>query len=445
MGANQRLTAIEASFLALERPGLPMHVAGVVLLEPGKPVTMDELRRMVASRIRRLPKFRHVAKFSLLGLTRPEWARVQRVRLDDHLYHHRLHKPGRAAQLNEVCGRIHETLLPRDRPLWEMHLIDGLEGGGQVLVVKTHHSITDGLAGIELAEVLFDRASESPRRIEVPATRFAGTGAPSPFAALQSLLGVAFTAAGGPLSLPGPFNRPVGAHRTFATATIRMDIMRRAKQKLGGSVDDVMLAVVAAGLSRYLREVKCPGVPHALRAMVPVSTRASSRRAHLGNHVTAVFVDLPMGIDDLSVLVRRIATSKSTLRTVHAAGGMAMLIEAAGMLPNQLHGAVVRFVAGLPYANLVLSDIPGPDEALYLLGRRIAVCYPMIPLPPGIGLSIATVSLGGMMGVGVIADPALIPNPQRLATAIEHVMAAFERSSLTPQKPKPLAHTRRAA
>ena len=133
------------------------------------------------------------------------------------------------------------------------------------------------------------------------------------------------------------------------------------------------------------------------------------------------------------------------LRTSHAAGGMTMLVEAAGMLPNHLHGAVVRFVAGLPYANLVLSDIPGPDETLFLLGRRIVACYPMIPLPPGIGLSIATVSLGGMMGVGVIADPGLIPKPQRLATAIEREMAAFERSSLAPHKPKPFAHTRRAA
>jgi diacylglycerol O-acyltransferase len=436
---------MEASFLALERPGLPMHVAGVVAIEPGKPVTMDELRRMIASRIRRLPKFRQRARFSPLGLTRPEWVRVPRVMLDDHLYHHRLHEPGRSAQLNELCGRIHETLLPRDRPLWEMHLIDGLEGGGQVLVVKTHHAITDGLAGIELAEVLFDRAPETARRIELPAMRFAGTGVPSPFTALQSMLGVAFTAAGGPFALAGPFNGPVGAHRTFATATLRMDVIRRAKEKLGGSVDDVMLAVVAAGLRRYLRQVRYPAVPHALRAMLPVSTRPSSRKAHLGNHVTSVFVDLPMGTDDLSELVRSIATSKSTLRTSHAAGGMAMLIEAAGLLPNQLHGAVVRFVGARRFANLVLSDVPGPDETLYLLGRRILACYPMIPLPPEIGLSIATVSMGGMMGVGVIADPGLIPNPQRLTTAIEHVMAAFERTSLAPHKPKPHAHTRRAA
>jgi diacylglycerol O-acyltransferase / wax synthase len=445
MSTETRMKALEASFLSIERPGLPMHVAGVVMIEPGKPVTMDELRRMVASRIRRLPKFRQRARFSLLGMSRPQWVHVPRVSLRRHIYHHRLREPGRPAQLTELCGRIHETLLPRDRPLWEMHLIDGLEGGGQALVIKTHHAITDGLAGIEIAEVLFDRAPMASRRLELPSTRFAGAREPSPFTALQSLLGLAFTAAGGPIALPGPFNGPVGAHRKFAMASIRMDAVLRAKRRLGGSVDDVMVAVVAAGLRRYLREVRYPGVPHALRAMLPVSTRPSSKKAHLGNHVTTVFVDLPMDTDQLPELVRSIATSKSTLRTTHAAGGMGMLIEAAGLLPNQLHGAVVRVVAALPYANLVLSDIPGPDEVLYLLGRRILACYPMIPLPPGIGLSIATVSMGGMMGVGVTADPGLIPNPQRLATAIEHVVAAFDHSSAAPRKPRTIAQTRHAA
>lgn len=445
MAAETHMKALEASFLSIERPGLPMHVAGVVLIEPGEPVTMDELRRMVASRIRRLPKFRQRARFSPLGLSRPEWVHVPRVSLSRHLYHHRLREPGGHPQLMELCGRIHETLLRRDRPLWELHLIDGLEGGGQALLVKTHHAITDGLAGIEIAEVLFDRGPRSSRRLELPATRFAGAAKPTLFTALQNLLGVAFTAAGGPLAPPGPFSGPVGAHRTFATATLRMDAILRAKRRFGGSVDDVMVALVAAGLRRYLREVRYPGIPPALRAMLPVSTRPSSRKADLGNHVTTVFVDLPMSTEQMPELVRKIATSKSKLRTSHEAGGMAMMIEAAGLLPNQLHGAVVRVVAGLPYAHLILSDIPGPDEVLYLLGRRIVACYPMIPLTPAIGLSIATVSMGGMMGVGVTADPALIPNPQRLAAAIEHVMAACDGASAAPRRRRMLAPTHRAA
>jgi diacylglycerol O-acyltransferase len=441
---NQRLSTLEASFLAIEHPGLPMHVAGLVMVEPGEPVTLKELRTMLASRLRRLPRFRQRVLFSLLGLERAEWTPPGRVDLDAHVFHHTLPRPGRQSQLYALCGHIHETLLERDRPLWEIHLIDGLQAGGQALLIKTHHAITDGIAGIEVAEALFDPA-EPAHKPAPPPTRFADRPAPSPFAALQSVLGVAFTAARGPFVPPGPFNGPVGAHRTFATATLSMDAVRRAKRLLGGSVDDVVVATVAAGLRRYLHEVGYPDVPSALRAMLPVSTRPSSSRGKLGNHVTTVFVDLPLHTGDLSELVRSVATSKSLLRSAHAAAGMSLLIEAVGLLPNRLHGLAVRIAAGLPYGNLILSDIPGPDAPLALLGRRLGITYPMMPLAPGIGLSVAAVSLAGVMGVGITADPGLMPKPALLARAIEWVMADFDRAHSPHHVIHPRAHTRRAA
>lgn len=412
---------MEASFLALERPGLPMHVAGVVMLEGRTQITLAELRALVASRLRRLPKFREVVRFSPLGATRPSWAPVGRIDLDAHLFHHRLAEPGRRAQLNALCGRIHERLLPRDRPLWEMHLIDGLQGGEQAVVIKTHHSITDGVAGVEIARVLFDRAPGAQPTPWVLPTRFAEGGGAWLLRGLQSLAGIAFTAAGGPIALQGPFNGSVGGNRTFATAVIPMDAIRQTKRRYGGSVDDVVLAAVAAGLRSYLDAVRYPEIPPALRAMVPVATGATAAST-LGNHVTTVFVDLPLDAVELPELVRIIATEKLQRRGAHEAAGMSLLIEAAGWLPNPLHETVVRVVAGMQYANLVLSDVPGPDEPMYLLGHRITACYPMIPLAPDIGLSIATVSMGGVMGFGIVADPGLVPDASRLARAIEHVI-----------------------
>jgi WS/DGAT/MGAT family acyltransferase len=416
------MEALEAAFLALERPGLPMHVAGVVVLDGRDPITLPELRRLVASRLRRLPRFLDIVKFSPMDATRASWAPVERIDLDAHLFHHRLPQPGRNAQLNALCGRIHERLLPRDRPLWEMHLVDGLEGGGQAVVIKTHHSITDGIAGIELARVLFDRAPGAKPATWVQPTRFAGGGGGAwLLKGLQSLMGVAFTAAGGPIALNGPFNGDVGAGRAFATAVLPMDAIRRIKRSCGGSVDDVVLAVVASGLRDYLDAVRYPDIPVALRAMVPVSTGPAAAST-LGNHVTTVFVDLPLGTAGLPELVRIIATQKLQRRGAHEAAGMSMLIEAAGWLPNPLHQAVVRVVGGMHYANLVMSDVPGPDEPMYLLGNRIIACYPMIPLPPGVGLSIATVSMSGVMSVGVVADPGLVPDVARLARSIERVI-----------------------
>lgn len=444
MAHNQRLSALEASFLAVEHPGLPMHVAGLVMIEPGEPVTLKELRAMLASRLRRLPRFRQHLLFSPLGLERAEWAPPGRVDLDAHLFHHTLPRPGSHSQLNALCGHIHETMLERDRPLWEIHLIDGLHGGGQALVIKTHHAITDGIAGVEVAEALFDPA-EPARKPGPPPTRFAYCAAPIALAALQSVLGVAYTAARGPFVPPGPFNGPLSAHRTFATATLKMDAVRRAKRRLGGSVDDVVVATVAAGLRRYLHEVGYPDIPSALRAMLPVSTRLPTNRGKLGNHVTSVFVDLPLHTGDLSELVRAVATSKSMLRSSHAAAGMSLLIEVAGILPNRLHGVVVRMAAGLPYGNLVLSDIPGPDQPLALLGRRLGVTYPMMPLAPGIGLSVAAVSLSGVMGVGITADPGLMVKPALLARAIEWVMTDYDRGHSDHHATRPQARVRRAA
>jgi diacylglycerol O-acyltransferase len=143
--------------------------------------------------------------------------------------------------------------------------------------------------------------------------------------------------------------------------------------------------------------------------------------------------------------VRIVATEKLQRRSAHEAAGMSVLIEAAGLLPNPLHEMFVRMVGGMPFANLVLSDVPGPDEPMYLLGRRIAACYPMIPLPAGIGLSIATVSMGGVMSVGIVADPGLVPNAARLARAIEHVIPDHVRTSRPRRFTRVKAHVRRAA
>lgn len=413
-----------------------MHVAGVVVYDAsrsaGGPLTLRDLRRLVKSRLLRLPKFRERVASGWLGLLRPQWEEVATLDLDVHLFHHRLGSRGTTPRLTELCAQIHEEPLPRDRPLWQMHLIDGVEAGRQALVVKTHHCMGDGISGIQIAETLFD--TTAPRRklmnAGVPTPRFADHGGPTVIRLAQALLGVAFTAAGGPLSLVGPFNGRVGAERAFATTTFPIALIRQIKRRLGGSVDDVLLAVVAAGIARQLSRQRYPDMPHALRAMIPVSTRRSADGSRLANQVSTVFIDLPLDSSDLPALVRRIAASKSNLRSAHAAAGMSLLIEAAGRLPRPLHETVVRLASSLTTFNLVVSDVPGPDEPLFILGRRILTAYPMIPLSASAGLSVAAVSLAGQIGVGIVADPNLVPSPERLAAEMKAVVRRFERSLL---------------
>lgn len=425
VASRTSLTDLEASFLAIEAPGLPLHVGAVLTLDEEHPVTMPELRRLVAARLRQLPKFQQKVTFTPLALRRPEWVPAP-ANLDSHLFHHRLRPPGRRSQLFALCARIHETPLARDRPLWEIHLIDGVDGRGQALMIKAHHAITDGVAGVGLAQVLFDRASASRPHVELPPTHFVHSSLISPLDAIRALVGLALTAARGPIVGVGPFNGPVGRHRAFAGASLRMDAITKVKLQLGATIDDVLVALVAVGLRRYLSELRYPDIPTRLRSLVPVSTRAISPRATFGNHVSAVFVDLPLDTAELPDVVGRIAALKSAQRTAHAAEGASIAIHSVALLPNPVHELVLRITSKLRFAHLVLSDVRGLREPLFLLGRRITACYPMMPLSSEVGLAIAAVSMDRVMGVGITVDPSLVPEPWRLARAIERSLADYE-------------------
>ncbi|HET9780884.1 MAG TPA: wax ester/triacylglycerol synthase domain-containing protein [Candidatus Dormibacteraeota bacterium] len=411
MNRAESMTAAEAAFLEFEREGLPMHVAGITVLDATEPVTMDELRRAVATRLRGLPRLHQTAH--------SRWTPAGRIDFTAHVFHHQL---AHASQFHPVCAQIHQAPLDRGRPLWEVHLIDGLAHHQQALVIKTHHAIGDGLAGMKIAEALFDR-SETTFAQSAPELRFVHNGSRATVAVLQDLVGLAFTASSGPLAAEGPFNGRVGSERAFAAAALDIDRVRVLKQQLGGSVDDVIVAIVSVGLRRYLENVGYPTIPAALRAMLPVSTQAFMPGAHLGNHVSAVFIDLPMQVDGLATLVRHIAAAKAVVRTAHAAAGGAVAVEAVGRLPRPLRAAVLRTVSELPFANLVISDIPGPDRPQHFLGRNVIACYPMMPLGGNVGLSIAAVGMGHVIGVGVTADPGIVPDVRRLAKAIETAAA----------------------
>ena len=407
--------------MALERPGLPIHVGGVMVLEGGEPVGMPSLRRVVVSKILHLTKFHQRVETGPFGLTRAQWVFAERDNLDAHLFQHRLRPPGSSGQLYALAGRIHQRSLDRTRPLWEVHLIDGLAGGRQAVLVKLHHAMADGIAAMALAEKLAERP---PIKHHVP--HRAAVGERAPRSVLERLLGVAFTAAGGPIAPGGPFNGPVGPERAFAAVTIPMATIRLAKRRFGGTVDDVVLATISAALRRYLVNVRYPEIPKTLRAMIPVSTRGSSRTADIDNRITGVFIDLPLDAEGLPERMRRIASLKSGARGAHAGHGASFVIEAVGALPNPLHEAVVRIASGFNFANLIVSDIPGPDQPLQLFGRRVVACYPLMPLAPAVGLAIAALSVGETMGVGITADPGLVPNPQLIARSIERVMADFD-------------------
>lgn len=448
----ERLSGIDASFLYLETPRVHMHVGGLAILDPsgcpGGRLRFEHLKDLVAERVHMVPRFRQRVQFPALPLGRPAWVDDERFDLSFHLRRTALPPPGGRAELAELVGRVFSRPLDRSRPLWELYLIEGLEDGHVAALAKSHHAMIDGISGMDLATVLFDFAPEAQRLTPPP---WRPQAAPSrrellreaatdqvvhpvrtigeavgwlrraPEDALElakrTLAGFSSLASAGPTP-PGPFNVAVGPNRRFAMAEIGVDEAKAVKNALGGTVNDVILATVAGALHRFLkgRGEKTTGV--SLRALVPVSIRDESQRMALGNRVSMFFVDLPVGRMDAGRRLRRVIAATRELKSKHQAVAASALIGLGTWAPPTLHGLAARLVARQRVANLVVSNVPGPQVPLYLAGARQVTTYPVMPLGPTMALSVAVTSLSGVMGFGLTADWDAVPDVEDLAAGI---------------------------
>jgi diacylglycerol O-acyltransferase len=453
----QRLSGMDASFLYLETPRVHMHVGGLAVLDPsGRPggrLRLEHIRDLVAERIHMVPRFRQKVLFPALPVGRPAWVDDERFDLSFHLRRAALPPPGGRAELGELVGRVVSRPLDRSRPLWELYLIEGLEGGYVAALAKSHHAMIDGVSGMDLASVLFDftaepqpltpppwRAEAAPARGEnlreavtdqvVHPLRTISEGVGwlrrAPEEALElarrTLAGFSSLVSAGPTP-PGPFNVAVGPNRRFAMAEVSVDEAKAVKNVLGGTVNDVVLATVAGALHRFLkgRGEKTSGV--SLRALVPVSIRDESQRMAFGNRVSMFFVDLPAGRMDAARRLRRVIAATRELKSKHQAVAASALISLGTWAPPTLHGLAARLVARQRVANLVVSNVPGPQVPLYLAGARQVTTYPVMPLGPKMALSVAVTSLSGVMGFGLTADWDSVPDVEDLA---RNLLESFE-------------------
>jgi WS/DGAT/MGAT family acyltransferase len=326
--------------------------------------------------------------------------------------------------------------LDRARPLWELYLIEGLEGGHVAALAKSHHALIDGVSGMDLASVLFDFTSEPQRLTPPPWTpqtaprpgevllRSASDQVAHPVRAVgkgvarlrrapeEAMELVRRTLAGfSSLLSAGPPPQP---NRRFAMAEVSVDEAKAVKNALGGTVNDVVLATVAGALHRFMRgRWKTSGAT--MRALVPVSIRDRSQRMALGNRVSMFFVDLPVGRMGAAGRLRRVTEATRELKHSHQAVAASALIGLGTWAPPTLHALAARLVARQRVANLVVSNVPGPQVPLYLSGARMVTTYPVMPLGPTLALSIAVTSLSGVMGFGLTADWDAVPDLDDLA------------------------------
>jgi WS/DGAT/MGAT family acyltransferase len=462
MGHRDRLTALDAGFLHLERGGAHMHVASILVFE-GDPPGYDELVAALDARLHLVPRYRQKLAHVPLGQGRPVWVDDPHFNLRYHVRHSALPEPGSDEQLKLLAARLFARPLDRTKPLWELSLVEGLEGGTRfAIVAKTHHALVDGVSGVDVTSVLFDTSPDPtpparearqwvPRpepadaellaqalleRATVPAEAARGLRAltRAPRHALaeagERLVGLGAMAwAGMRAAPPTPFNVPIGPHRRYTWVDADLPRFKAIKDALGGTLNDVVLAAVALALGRFLRRRGEPTDDLVLKAMVPVSVRADAQRGALGNRVAAMWAPLPVGERDPRTVFAEVSGAMRGLKESGQAVGAVALTALADFAPPTIMSQAARLQARQRLFNLVVTNVPGPQVPLYLLGRRLERFYPVVPLARNQALGIAIMSYNGRLGFGLLGDYDAMPDLDALGHDLERAIADLERAA----------------
>lgn len=466
---TDQLSALDCSFLDLESENAHMMIGSLAIFEGDQVdqgIDMEEMYErlidLVMSRIHQVPRFRQRVDRVPLDIVPPIWIDDDRFDIRYHVRRAALPSPGRTTQLMAYLGHLMSRPLDHSRPLWEIYLVEGVEGGRYALVQKTHHALIDGISAVDIGTVLLDFAPDvelgqpqpwkpergptmaermidragqlatSPRRL-VNAVRGALQNRDDLAASIQERaggIGSMLGAKGGIVAPDSPFNRPIGPHRKFAGAATTLDDFKSIKNKLGGTVNDVVLAVTTGAFRHFQIERGDDVGPESyLRAMVPVSVRSDAEHLVLGNRVSAMFVTLPIGLADPVEQLEVIRRETTDLKSSHQAVGADFLLNLGGFAPATLHAMAARLMGRGRFFNATVSNVPGPQVQLYVLGGKLVEAYPVVPLPEGGGLSIGITSINGGVYFGLNADRDLVPDVAIIAEGIEKSLAELLAAS----------------
>jgi len=441
-----------------------MHVAAVSVFEPRAdgPLTYEDVQAVVAARIHLAPRLRQRVLNVPMGLARPLWIDDAGFGLDFHLRRSALPSPGGRFQLERAVGRVLSRPLDRSKPLWELYVFEGMKRGRTAVLLKMHHAMADGIAGMVIGSALFDLTPDAPVGPPAP-PRWVPTHAPSseelvreavqdivlhPAEALghaarapshavravgETLSGARSLIGMGPPPA-GPFDGPIGAARRFGTAEVSFSRLRAIKQSLGGTVNDLVLTTVAAGIYDVLQARGEPTRGRSLRVMVPVSVRSKAEAGEIGNRVAPAFLDLPVGRMAPGARLKAVRRATEALKASSMAVSADAIIGLGAYAPPALHATAARLVSRGRWFNAVVSNIPALQVPLFMAGARLEATYPAMPLGENCGLSIACTSLGGTMAFGMTADWDLVSDLEVLADGIGTAAEALEAVAARPTR-----------
>jgi diacylglycerol O-acyltransferase / wax synthase len=470
------MSPMDASFLHIENATTPMHIGGVSIFE-GPPPSMDELRAMVEAKLNLVPRYRQKVRSVPLAMGSPVWVDDPHFSLDYHLRHTAVPAPGSDAQLRNMASRVFSQHLDRNKPLWELWVVEGLEEGRWALLSKVHHCMVDGVAATDLMSVMFSdttalsemrrwSAVPEPSGFELLARTIAHFASPS--GQLQTFRGAlnaprqtarslgellrAALAAGPSLRpvAPSSLIGPIGPHRRWAWAAVRLSDVKAVRSGLGGTVNDVVLAIITNGFRELLRsrgEELEDG--REIRTMVPVSVRRSGEKGVYNNRVSAVFAGLPVGLTEPADRLARIRAEMDGLKQSKQAVAGDVLSSLSGFAPPLLLALGSRLVTISPRLNMhtATTNVPGPQEPVRTLSRRMLESYPFVPIVGSIRIVVAIFSYDGGLYFGITGDYDGAPDIGVLATGIEHgirdLLAAVPPEPRARPAPEPRDRTAR--
>lgn len=455
---GEQLSMLDTMFLELEEfdEAAHMHIGAALVFDPlpdGGTPDMDAFRDHLRARVGLLPRFsQQLSAAHTSPLTWLTWEPAPAFDPQAHVLHATLPAPGGEAELHEWLGDFWSHRLDRHRPLWEMVLVDGLAGGRWAIASKTHHCLVDGVGSLDIGHLLLDATPDAAPAVAPPSpvpdeepedghnggrfwltpglvlrgTRSGLGAARHPREALErARAAVALIVKDEVMGAPhSSLNEPLSATRHFATVRLELADVKAVKERLGGTVNDVVLALCSGGLRHLLlsrgEELTAAG----LRAQIPVNIRSEDREHALGNELTSLFVELPVDEADPITRYRRVLHRAEDLKAGSQRTGGKTIVDLADMGPPLAGGLLARSMfGGTRMFNLTITNVPGPQQQLYAFGAPLVEVLPLVPLFAGHTVGIAVVSYAGHMVFGLNADRQGAPDLSVLAEGIEQ---AFE-------------------
>ncbi len=463
-----RLTGIDATFLSNENENSHMHVGGIMVFE-GPPPVYDEFVDHIESRLPGVPRYRQKLVHPPLEAGRPLWVDDNSFNLSYHVHHTALPAPGGDEDLAALADRIFSHSLDRSKPLWEMWLVQELEGDRFAIIAKSHHAMIDGISGVDIATVIFDLSREAephapngrwrpepePSSLDL-LRRGAGDLAGAPRRIGESAIGAVLN----PSSMidrvtsgveglgeiarafadPAPevpLNAEIGPHRRIAWSQADLADLKRVKGAFDTTVNDVVLTMAAGAVRKWLLSRDFPTEDLELRAMVPVSVRGEDERGQLGNRLATMRAPLPVYEPDPVTRLEIVSASMDGLKDSKQALGAEVIARLNDFAPPTILAQAARINFSTRLFNLLVTNVPGPQVPLYVLGREMLSSIPVAFLAKNHALAVAVLSYNGQLNIGLLGDYDAMPDIDLISDGMGEALEELLEAADSLEKARP--------